>query len=280
MATTAIAAGSAPFSGSFRPETPLSAFSGDAVGGAWAFTVGDDVSSGSTGTIVSTTLIVTTNLCVDPDGDIVYSAIDNCPDVANVGQENYAPDTHGDACDADDDNDGYDDTADACPQGTVGVGTDFDRDGCRDTEDPDDDDTVADAADACPQAAIGPGGDADGDGCKDFEDSDDDDDGDGDGDEADAAPLDAKPADQAGVTGPTTAPAITLLKLAPVRFAAARSGASIAKKKRPKVGTTLSYTTDQASDTTLTIARVRKGVRKGLRASSARRAPRASAARG
>ncbi len=303
-AITAISAGSAPFSGSFKPETPLGALNSGSTNGDWTIKIGDDVVNSVTGTVVSTGLTVTTTLCVDPDGDVIYSAIDNCPAVANVGQENYTPfDGEGDACDADDDNDGYDDTADACPQGSTGPGVDFDRDGCQDAEDPDDDnDAVADAADACPQGAIGPGGDTDGDGCKDFEDADDDadgvpdtadncpavanptqvntdgdaqgdacdadDDGDGIVDEADPKPLDASQGPTGdpltGGDAPTTAPAITRLKLTPTRFAAARSGASTAKKrKKAAVGTTVSYTADQPSTTTVTVVRVRPGIKKG-----------------
>ncbi len=192
-AGTAISAGSAPFTGSFRPESPLGVLEFGPAAGDWTFTVGDDGAGGGGGTFVSWGLTVTSSLCVDPDADVIYSALDNCPDVANVGQEDYTPsDGEGDACDADDDNDAFDDTVDACPRGTIGAGPDFDRDGCQDEEDPDDDDDgVADAADACPQAAIGPGGDTDGDGCKDFEDTDDD--GDGVADTADNCPLVANP---------------------------------------------------------------------------------------
>ncbi len=68
-----------------------------------------------------------------------------------------------------------------------------------------------------------------------------------------------------GADGPAAAPAITRLKLTPSRFAAARSGASIAKKRKAPVGTSLSYTIDQASITTVTIARVRPGTTKGAK---------------
>jgi len=49
----------------------------------------------------------------DQDGDGVLDDDDNCPTVANGGQENCDGDADGDACDADDDNDGTDDDADA-----------------------------------------------------------------------------------------------------------------------------------------------------------------------
>ena len=44
----------------------------------------------------------------DADGDGVPDASDNCPTTANPGQENLDGDAQGDACDADADNDGYD----------------------------------------------------------------------------------------------------------------------------------------------------------------------------
>jgi Thrombospondin type 3 repeat len=52
---------------------------------------------------------------VDRDGDGRADAADNCPAVANPGQEDTDGDSQGDACDADDDNDGLTDTADKCP---------------------------------------------------------------------------------------------------------------------------------------------------------------------
>jgi hypothetical protein len=52
----------------------------------------------------------------DADGDqFGDESQDNCPGVSNPAQTNTDADGQGDACDADDDNDGLPDTADACP---------------------------------------------------------------------------------------------------------------------------------------------------------------------
>jgi hypothetical protein len=51
----------------------------------------------------------------DDDGDTVLDTADNCPVVANAGQENADGDTLGDACDGDRDGDGVANAADVCP---------------------------------------------------------------------------------------------------------------------------------------------------------------------
>jgi len=63
----------------------------------------------------------------DADVDLIEDADDNCPSVANNDQANYDHDSQGDACDADDDNDGVNDGSDAKPfsnmQPTVTIGS-------------------------------------------------------------------------------------------------------------------------------------------------------------
>jgi uncharacterized protein DUF4394/thrombospondin type 3 repeat protein len=92
-----------------------------------------------------------TLLDVDPDGDGVVSRADNCPSVANSDQANFEGDAEGDACDADDDNDGVPDVAET-GFGTNPRSADSDGDGVPDGSDrcP----TVAAAtADGCPATA-------------------------------------------------------------------------------------------------------------------------------
>ena len=58
---------------------------------------------------------------LDGDGDSVPDHLDNCPSVANPAQSDLDGDGAGDACDLDDDNDGFTDATDVCPwsQGPV-----------------------------------------------------------------------------------------------------------------------------------------------------------------
>jgi hypothetical protein len=58
----------------------------------------------------------TTDLDPDDDNDGVLDVDDNCPLVANPGQEDYDSDGRSDACDDDDDNDGVADAVDDCPE--------------------------------------------------------------------------------------------------------------------------------------------------------------------
>jgi hypothetical protein len=105
----------------------------------------------------------------DRDDDGVSDTDDNCPTVANPGQEDTNGAGRGDACDEDDDNDGLSDADDNCPTVANPGQEDTDGDGrgdaCdEDVENDNDVDGVLDAVDNCPTAANPGQEDADGDG--------------------------------------------------------------------------------------------------------------------
>ncbi len=143
------------------------------------------------------TLLPSAAHAADTDGDGIDDAIDNCPLLANPNQKNWDgdvwdinnPDTGGDLCDEDDDNDGHKDTADLFPH-NADEWADNDKDGIGDNADPDDDnDGIFDAVpDNCPLIANPNQLDTDNDGLGNV--CDDDDDGDGVLDVNDLFPLD------------------------------------------------------------------------------------------
>jgi hypothetical protein len=104
----------------------------------------------------------------DIDGDVICGDIDNCPNIANPGQENADNDTLGDVCDAcpndpdnDIDNDGVCGDIDGCP--TDGNKTVPGICGCGTSDDDTDTDGIADCNDNCPNIANPGQGNADND---------------------------------------------------------------------------------------------------------------------
>ena len=97
----------------------------------------------------------------DSDGDGIADADDNCPAVANPGQEDTNGAGRGDACDPDDDNDTVADADDNCPAIENAGQEDADGDGLGDACDDDavvtdtdtDEDGIPDAEDNCPDVA-------------------------------------------------------------------------------------------------------------------------------
>jgi hypothetical protein len=114
----------------------------------------------------------------DKDGDGVLDVSDNCPEVANADQANNDGDSAGDACDADDDNDGVDDAVpDNCPFTANPDQVDTDNDGFGDACDADPDGDGVFAEDNCPLVPNPFQTDTDQDGLGDACDTDDDNDG-------------------------------------------------------------------------------------------------------
>ncbi|MCC7516953.1 MAG: thrombospondin type 3 repeat-containing protein, partial [Pseudomonadales bacterium] len=148
---------------------------------------------------------VSSNTVPDSDADGVVDATDNCPLVANPGQEDTDNDGLGDACDTtptgDTDGDGVDNATDNCPLVANPAQTDTDGDGtgdaCDSTPTGDTDgDGVDNATDNCPTVANPAQTDTDGDGTGDACDSTPTGDTDGDGvdNATDNCPAVANPA--------------------------------------------------------------------------------------
>lgn len=132
----------------------------------------------------------------DNDDDGVTDSEDNCPDVSNPGQTDTDNDGEGDECDDDDDNDGVNDTDDNCPLVANPDQADQDNDGIGDACDDPDGDGVVDADDNCPDISNPNQTDTDMDGIGDA--CDDDRDGDGVDNDTDNCP-DVANTDQADV---------------------------------------------------------------------------------
>ncbi len=167
-----------PITGSFTPENPLTAFDGEDPNGTWTLTV-VDAAAGDIGSIRAFSLILGSSC--DGDGDGISDALDNCPTTVNPDQMDTDGDGSGNACDPDDDNDGYVDADDAFPLDPT-EWVDSDSDGTGNNADPDDDndgqsdaDEVACGSDPLSNASKSP--DHDGDNRPDCVDIDDDNDG-------------------------------------------------------------------------------------------------------
>jgi hypothetical protein len=87
---------------------------------------------------------------VNADLDYVRELVDNCPSTFNPRQRNTDGDAKGDACDNDDDADGFKDDIDTCPLLFNINQTDSDGDGVGDECEDDDGDKVINALDICP----------------------------------------------------------------------------------------------------------------------------------
>ncbi|MBT8447767.1 MAG: thrombospondin type 3 repeat-containing protein [Gammaproteobacteria bacterium] len=175
-----VCSGNPAISGTFSPNEPLSAFNGEDLSGTWRLDASDAVGQDA-GTLDQWCLLPATDTTEpgDADGDGVNDDVDNCPSVPNPSQENFDGDAQGDACDADDDNDGVDDSEDAFPL-DPSESNDNDGDGIGDNADPDDDndgqsdaDEIACGSDPLDGESTSP--DADGDNVPDCVDADDDD---------------------------------------------------------------------------------------------------------
>jgi subtilisin-like proprotein convertase family protein len=89
-----ISGGSAPFSGSFKPESPLSAFNGQNTNGTWILRI-EDLGEGDSGTLGCATLEISRNLfncCGVPGTPIVSSGGAATITAESVSPGNNAPD--------------------------------------------------------------------------------------------------------------------------------------------------------------------------------------------
>lgn len=176
-ASTPIASGAAPFTGSFKPDGMLSALNGESSFGNWQLRVVDGYNEDG-GSLNSWTLTVCGISKPDMDKDGIIDSLDNCPSTPNTDQKDTDGDGIGDACDPDDDNDGVLDVNDNCPLTVNPDQKDNDNDGIGDVCDPDDDnDGILDTVDNCPFTYNPDQKDNDSDGIGDVCDPDDDNDG-------------------------------------------------------------------------------------------------------
>jgi MYXO-CTERM domain-containing protein len=112
-ATTPITSGSAPFNGTFAPESPLSAFATEAADGVWTLDVTDSF-GGDDGTVHSWSIHILDGTVDDVDGDGNVGSCGDCDDNdANLYEGNVEICGNG----VDEDCSGADDTLDADADG-------------------------------------------------------------------------------------------------------------------------------------------------------------------
>ncbi len=131
----------------------------------------DELDSDNTDACIPSTNNAACQNEIDPDGDGLVGADDNCPAIANPAQTNSDSDAQGDACDTDDDNDNVLDSApDNCPIVANPSQLDTDNDGMGNACDTDDDNdnVLDDEPDNCPLIANTTQDDADNDGIGDL----------------------------------------------------------------------------------------------------------------
>lgn len=149
QAESAIIAGQAPYTGSFRPQSSLSALNGQLAAGLWKLKFVDSGPQ-DLGVLSEAYIEITGMVNEDVDGDGIPNDLDNCPGTANPDQLDQDGDGIGDACDNDWDNDGVENERDNCIYTANSDQRDADFDGIGDACDDDlDGDAVVDDIDNC-----------------------------------------------------------------------------------------------------------------------------------
>lgn len=118
-ASSLINTGSAPFTGSFRPEQPLSIFNSEFSNGNWLLKIVDS-GPADIGTLDNWSIEICGSPPSDSDADGVFDNIDNCNSISNADQADFDNDGIGDVCDDDIDNDGILNVNDTCNDTPLG----------------------------------------------------------------------------------------------------------------------------------------------------------------